>query len=123
EQELRAEIRGRGLVRGRPKTIVVSTEEIRRAIEEPVSAIVDAVKVTLDQTPPELAADIMVQGIVLTGGGALLHGLAARLAAETGMELQVAENPLQSVVIGGGLCLEQFDVLNGVLISSMDRLH
>ncbi len=72
EQELHAEIRGRDLVSGLPKTIVVSTEEIRRAIEEPVSAIVDAVKVTLDRTPPELAADIMEQGIVLTGGGAML---------------------------------------------------
>jgi rod shape-determining protein MreB len=74
EQELHAEIRGRDLVSGLPKTIVVSTEEIRRAIEEPVSAIVDAVKVTLDRTPPELAADIMEQGIVLTGGGACCTG-------------------------------------------------
>ncbi len=81
EEELHAEIRGRDLVTGLPKTIVVSTEEIRKAIDEPVSAIVDAVKVTLDKTPPELAADIMEQGIVLTGGGALLHGLDARLAA------------------------------------------
>ena len=84
EQELHAEIRGRDLVSGLPKTIVVSTEEIRRAIEEPVSAIIDAVKVTLDRTPPELAADIMEQGIVLTGGGALLHGLESRLQHETG---------------------------------------
>ena len=75
EEELHAEIRGRDLVTGLPKTVVTTTEEIRKAIEEPVSAIVDAVKVTLDRTPPELAADIMEQGIVLTGGGALLHGL------------------------------------------------
>jgi rod shape-determining protein MreB len=79
EEELHAEIRGRDLVTGLPKTVVVSTEEIRKAIDEPVSAIIDAVKVTLDKTPPELAADIMEQGIVLTGGGALLHGLDARL--------------------------------------------
>ena len=79
EEELHAEIRGRDLITGLPKTIVTSTEEIREAIEEPVSAIVDAVKVTLDKTPPELAADIMEQGIVLTGGGALLHGIDARL--------------------------------------------
>ena len=76
ETELYAEVRGRDLVTGLPKTIVVSTEEIRDAIEEPVAAIVDAVKVTLDKTPPELAADIMSNGIVVTGGGALLHGLA-----------------------------------------------
>ena len=75
EEELYAEVRGRDLVTGLPKTIVVSTEEIREAIEEPVAAIVDAVKVTLDKTPPELAADIMAKGIVITGGGALLHGL------------------------------------------------
>ena len=84
EQELHAEIRGRDLVSGLPKTIVVSTEEIRRAIDEPVSAIIDAVKVTLDRTPPELAADIMEQGIVLTGGGALLHGLEAACSTRPG---------------------------------------
>jgi rod shape-determining protein MreB and related proteins len=121
EEELYGQIGGRDLVSGLPKTIVASTEEIRDAIAEPVSAIVDAVKATLDKTPPELAADIMEQGIVLTGGGALLHGLAPRLAAETGMTLRIAENPLQSVVTGGGQCLEQFKVLNGVLISSMSR--
>src|SRR6476661_1751151 len=81
EEEMRAEIRGRDLVTGLPKTIVTTTEEIREAMEEPVSAIVDAVKTTLDKTPPELAADIMEQGIVLTGGGALLHGLNVRLSA------------------------------------------
>ena len=97
EQELHAEIRGRDLVSGLPKTIVVSTEEIRRAIEEPVSAIIDAVKVTLDRTPPELAADIMEQGIVLTGGGALLHGLESRLQHETGMPIVVARDPLNCV--------------------------
>ena len=84
EEELHAEIRGRDLVTGLPKTVVISTQEIRKAIDEPVSAIVDAVKVTLDRTPPELAADIMEQGIVLTGGGALLHGLDSRLTQETG---------------------------------------
>ena len=94
DEELHAEIRGRDLVTGLPKTIVVSTEEIREAIEEPVSAIVDAVKVTLDKTPPELAADIMEQGIVLAGGGALLHGLDARLQHETGMPIVIAPNPL-----------------------------
>src|ERR1700694_5768429 len=87
EEELHAEIRGRDLVTALPKTVVVSTDEIRKAIDEPVSAIIDAVKVTLDKTPPELAADIMEQGIVLTGGGALLHGLDVRLHEETGMPL------------------------------------
>ena len=86
--------------------------------EEPVSTIVDAVKITLDKTPPELAADIMEQGIVLTGGGALLHGLDVRLAAETGMPIIIANNPLLSVAIGSGQCLEEFEALKQVLISS-----
>jgi rod shape-determining protein MreB len=121
EEELYAEIRGRDLVTGLPKTIVTSTEEIRTAIEEPVTAIVDAVKTTLDKTPPELAADIMEAGIVITGGGALLHGLDARFQAETGMPIVLAKNPLHSVVIGSGQCLEEFDVLRQVLFSTADR--
>src|SRR5215211_7241503 len=87
EEELHAEIRGRDLVTGLPKTIVTTTVEIREAMEEPVSAITDAVKVTLDKTPPELAADIMEKGITLAGGGALLHGLSHRLENETGMPI------------------------------------
>jgi rod shape-determining protein MreB len=120
EEELYAEIRGRDLVSGLPKTVVVSTEEIREAIEEPVAAIVDAVKVTLDKTPPELAADIMGRGIVLTGGGGMLHGLPERLMSETGMPIVVADNPLYSVAIGSGLCLENRKVLKGVLATSHD---
>ncbi|HUP69471.1 MAG TPA: rod shape-determining protein [Acidimicrobiales bacterium] len=118
EEELHAEIRGRDLITGLPKTIVTTTEEVREAIDEPVSAIIDAVKVTLDKTPPELAADIMEQGIVLTGGGALLTGLDARLSAETGMPIVIAKNPLQCVAIGSGQCLEEFEALKQVLISS-----
>ena len=117
-EEVHAEIRGRDLVTGLPKTIVVSTEEIRDSIEEPVSAIVDAVKVTLDKTPPELAADIMEQGIVLAGGGALLHGLDARLQHETGMPIVIAPNPLHCVAIGSGQSLEEFEALKGVLFSA-----
>jgi rod shape-determining protein MreB len=117
-EELHAEIRGRDLVTGLPKTVVVSTQEIRKAIDEPVSAIIDAVKVTLDKTPPELAADIMEQGIVLTGGGALLHGLDARLQDETGMPIIIARDPLNCVAIGSGQCLEEFEALKQVLITS-----
>ncbi|MCI2975413.1 MAG: rod shape-determining protein [Ferrimicrobium sp.] len=118
EEELRAEIKGRDLVTGLPKTISVTTEEIRAAISEPINAIVDAVKVTLDNTPPELAADIMDQGIVLTGGGALLAGLDHRLHDETGMPIVVAKNPLQCVALGSGQCLEEFEALKQVLITS-----
>ena len=121
EEEFEAEIRGRDLITGLPKTILVSTQEIRKAIEEPISAIVDAVKVTLDNTPPELAADIMEQGIVLTGGGALLTGLDKRIHDETGMPIVVANNPLQCVALGSGQCLEEFEALKQVLISASSR--
>jgi rod shape-determining protein MreB len=121
EEELTAEIRGRDLVTGLPKTIITSTAEIREAIEEPVAAIVDAVKVTLDKTPPELAADIMEGGIVLAGGGALLLGLPERLQAETGMPIRLAPNPLHAVAIGSGQSLEEFDALKGVLFSSQSH--
>ena len=117
-EEQQAEIRGRDLVSGLPKTIIVSAEEIRRAIEEPVNAIVDAVKNSLDKTPPELAADIMDKGIVLAGGGSLLKGLDERLKHETGMPIHIAEDPLFAVAIGSGKCLEEFESLKRVLISS-----
>ena len=108
-EELQAEVRGRDLISGLPKTITITTGEIREALAEPVSSIVDAVRVTLDKTPPELAADIMERGIVLTGGGALLHGLDARLQAETNMPIVVAPDPLNCVAIGSGRCLEEPD--------------
>jgi rod shape-determining protein MreB len=111
EEELTAEVRGRDLVSGLPKTITITTSEIRLAIEEPVQAIIDAVKATLDKTPPELAADIMEQGIMLTGGGALLTGLDLRLQHETGMPIHIADNPLESVAIGTGQALEEFEAL------------
>jgi rod shape-determining protein MreB len=117
-EEVNAEIRGRDLMTGLPKTIVTTTEEIRLAMEEPISAIVDAVKVTLDKTPPELAADIMDKGITLAGGGALLNGLDARVHHETGMPIVVAPNPLHAVAIGSGQSLEEFDALKSVLFSS-----
>lgn len=106
EEEYEAEIRGRDLVSGLPKTIVTTTEEMREALAEPVNSIIDAVKVTLDKTPPELAADIMQHGIVLAGGGALLHGLVRRLESETGMPIRLADNPLDAVAIGSGQFLE-----------------
>ena len=115
--EPHAEIRGRDLVSGLPRTVVVTAEEIRRAIDEPVNAIVDAVKTTLDRTPPELSGDIMDRGIVLTGGGALLSGLDERLRHETGMPIVIAEDPLDCVALGSGKCVEEFEALQQVLIS------
>src|SRR5437016_9889866 len=120
-EEMIAEIKGRDLVSGLPKTIQISAEEVRKAIEEPVNQIIDAVKNTLDRTPPELAADIMDKGIVLTGGGALLRGLDERLKHETGMPVHIADNPLSSVAIGSGKCLEEFEVLQRVLVSPSRR--
>jgi rod shape-determining protein MreB len=119
--DLVAEIKGRDLVSGLPKTIHITAEEVRRAIEEPVNAIIDSVKNTLDRCPPELAADIMDKGIVLTGGGALLKGIDERLKHETGMPIHVAENPLSCVAIGSGKCLEEFEILKRVLVSSARR--
>src|SRR5512137_2698438 len=110
-----AEIRGRDLVTGLPKTVVVSAQEVREGIEEPVQAVVDAVKYCLDKTPPELAADIMARGIMVTGGGALLRGLDVRIASETGTPVLTSERPLQTVVLGAGACLEEFDRLREVL--------
>jgi rod shape-determining protein MreB len=117
-EEPAAEVRGRDLITGLPKTILLTAPEIREAIEEPTQAVVDAVKYTLDKTPPELAADIMERGIWLTGGGALLSGLDQRLANETGMPIVTANKPLQSVVVGSGKCLEEFETLHTVLVSS-----
>ena len=119
--EPHAEIRGRDLVTGLPRTIVVSAEEVRRAMDEPVNAIIDALKATLDRTPPELSGDIMDRGIVLTGGGALLRALPERLTHETGMPIIVAERSLEAVVLGSGKCVEEFEALQQVLVSEPRR--
>jgi rod shape-determining protein MreB len=110
-----AEIRGRDLVSGLPKTVVVSSEDIRDAIAEPVQAIIDAVRETLDTCPPELAADIMDRGIVLTGGGALLRGMDQRLSEETGMPVVIATDPLDCVALGAGRCVDEFEALQSVM--------
>ena len=116
--EPEAELRGRDLITGLPRTVILPAEEIRKALEEPIQAIVDAVKSTLDRTPPELSGDIMDRGIMLTGGGALLRGLDERLRHETGMPVVIAENPLNCVVLGSGRTVEEFEALNRVLVSN-----
>jgi rod shape-determining protein MreB len=116
--EPNAEIRGRDLVTGLPKTVIITAGEVREAIEEPVQGVVDAVKYCLDKTPPELSADVMERGIVLTGGGALLRGLDVRIANETGTPVITADRPLHSVVLGSGRCLEEFDMLQEVLTTT-----
>jgi rod shape-determining protein MreB len=112
------EAKGRDLVSGLPRSVELDAELIRSAIEEPVNAIVDAVRETLDLCPPELAGDLMERGIVLAGGGALLGGLSERLRKEMGMAVHVADDPLSCVVKGAGTCLEHFQTLKPVLMSS-----
>jgi rod shape-determining protein MreB len=110
-----ARIRGRDLVSGLPKDLMVSPKEIREAIEDQIAKIIGAIKATLDETPPDLVADLSRTGIVLAGGGALLKGLPERLIKETGMPVRVAEDPLYSVVNGAGRCVENITMLQQIL--------
>jgi rod shape-determining protein MreB and related proteins len=121
KEEVQAEVRGRDMLTGLPKTVIISSEEVRHALEEPVSQIVDAIKSTLDKTPPELAADIMDRGIVLAGGGALLSGLDERLRHETQMPVQLAESPLTCVAVGSGRSLELLEVMQRSSRSAKSR--
>ena len=108
EKELEMEVRGRDLIAGLPKTITVTSEEIRDALQEPINAIVERVRSVLEETPPELAADIIERGITLTGGGALLRGIDRLLESVTNIRVQVADDPLSCVAIGTGRALEEF---------------
>lgn len=117
-KEISREVRGRDLLTGLPKVIQISSKEIMEALTEPVSNIVDAVKVTLERTPPELAADILDRGIMMSGGGSLLRGIDRLLAEETGMPVQVAEDPLTCVARGTGIAIESLSVLGKVLITN-----
>jgi rod shape-determining protein MreB len=114
DQELTMEIKGRDLVEGVPKTLVVSDEEIREALAETISVIIEAVRIALEHTPPELSADIVDRGIVLTGGGALLKNLDKRLREETGLPVSMADDPLASVAIGTGKMLTEFNLLRKI---------
>jgi len=114
DESLTMEVRGRNLVEGIPKTIIVSDGEVRDALDAAVSTIVSAVRVALECTPPELSADVMDRGIVLTGGGALLKNFDKRLSAETGLPVFIAEDPLSSVVLGAGKMLSDFALLKRV---------
>ncbi len=116
KEEIKLDIKGRDLVEGVPKTLSISDEEIRDALAEPVATIVEAVRMALERTPPELSADIMDKGIVLSGGGALLRNLDQRLRDETGLPVVLAEDPLASVVLGTGRVLSDIDLLRKVSI-------
>ncbi len=116
EEELTMRIKGRDLVEGIPKILVISDDEIREALSEGVSHIIEAVRVVLEQTPPELSADLVDKGIMLTGGASLLKGLGKRLHEETGLRVSMAEDPLASVVLGGGKLLSDFKLLRRISI-------
>lgn len=116
DDEMSIEIKGRDLLNGIPKTVEISDTEIREALNDAVSKIVDAVKSALEKTPPELSADIVDRGIVLSGGGALLKGLDRKLAEETGLPIIVADDPLKAVACGAGKVLDELDLLKKVCI-------
>jgi len=111
------DVRGRDLVTGLPRTLELTGAEVREALSEPVNSIMDAIKLTLERTPPELASDIMDRGIVLTGGGSLLEGFAKRVSEETEMPVYLSEDPLLCVVRGTGKVLDEIDVLKQILVS------
>jgi rod shape-determining protein MreB len=111
------EVKGRDLVEGVPKTLTLTDEEVREALAEVVAAIVESVRVALERTPPELSADIMDKGIIITGGGSLLRNLDRRLREETGLPISYAEDPLASVVLGTGAMLTDMDLLRKISIT------
>ncbi len=121
EEERSMEVKGRNLLNGLPENLTVTSEEVREALAEPLEKVVEAIKITLEKTPPELAADIIDGGIMLTGGGALLRGLDVLVHNETGMPVHVAENPLDCVVQGTGMVLENSDKLYDVLSDDSPR--
>lgn len=118
EKVEKEEIRGRDLVTGLPKTLTITSEEVYKALSEPVSSIVEAIRVTLERTPPELSADIMDRGIIMAGGGSLLRGLDRLISESTGMPVHLAEEPLIAVAQGTGKVLENIDILRKILIQS-----
>jgi rod shape-determining protein MreB len=118
EEEETMDIRGRDLITGLPKTLKITSLEVLEALREPITSIVEAIKLTLEKTPPELAADIMDKGIMMTGGGALLDGFDNLIRQETGMPVRIADNPLDCVVLGAGKVIEEIETLKRVAIST-----
>jgi rod shape-determining protein MreB len=114
EEEMTIEVKGRDLVAGLPKTLTLTSEEVREALQEPVSAIVEAVRITLERCPPELSADLVDRGMMLAGGGSLLRGLDKLIAEQTGLPVHVADDPLSAVAEGTGVVLSELDFLRKV---------
>jgi len=118
KEEQTIDVRGRDLVSGLPRTVRMTSSEAREALAEPVAQILEAIKLTLERTPPELAADIVDRGIVMVGGGSLLRGIDRLVAEETGMPVTLADDPLSAVALGTGRALEEIETLNRILITS-----
>ena len=118
--DVKAEVRGRDLMTGLPKTVILSPGEVREAIDEPVSAMVDSVVTCLGQAPPELAQDLIVRGLNLVGGGGMLRGLAERIAHETDIPVHLVDAPLECVVLGAGRCIESYDELKVMFMGARD---
>jgi len=121
QDEFKAEVRGRELMSGLPKTVILSPEEVRAAIEEPVSAIIDSVVACLGNAPPELAQDLIVQGIHLVGGGGMLRGLDQRLTDETDVQVRLVDLPLECVALGAGRCIESYEALKVMFMEDNTR--
>ena len=122
DEELTMEVKGRDLVAGLPKTMTINSEEVRDAMAEPISTIVDAVRVSLERCPPELSADLVDRGMILAGGGALLRGLDKLLSEETGIPVQVTDDPISGVVLGTGKVLEELRFLKRIVVSDRNEV-
>lgn len=122
EEELTMEVKGRDLVAGLPKTMIVNSEEIREAIAEPISTVIEAVRISLERCPPELSADLVDRGMVLAGGGALLRGLDKLLSEETGLPVNIADEPIESVVLGTGKVLQELRFLKRIEVDDKSTL-
>lgn len=123
EEEQTMEVRGRDLVAGLPKTVTISSEEIREALAEPITAILEAVRITLERTPPELSADLIERGMVLAGGGGLLRGLDKLLAEQTGLPVHIADDPITAVALGTGMILSELKYLKKVTVTTAAKSH
>jgi rod shape-determining protein MreB len=121
DEELTMEVKGRDLVAGLPKMITISSEEIREALSEPISAIIEAIRITLERIPPELSADLIDRGIILAGGGALLRGIDKLISEETGLPVHIAEDPITAVVLGTGKGLENIQFLKKVVVPARNE--
>jgi rod shape-determining protein MreB len=117
EQELTMEVKGRELSAGLPRTVTIRSEEVREALKEPLSSILESIRITLERCPPELSADLIERGIVIAGGGALLRGIDRLVAKETGLPVHIADDPLSAVAEGTGRVLQQLELLKRVASS------